>query len=104
LDKEKSLELAKGLMFLLSFWPTDKHGAGRRCFEKVPLGYIGQHGHYACCGCLGVPLIALHGPTNPKRWGPLSDAAVVLGQGRKRAALFSTLVLNIPQTRPFAWA
>jgi heptosyltransferase-3 len=26
-----------------------------------------------------VPMIALHGPTNPLRWGPLSDAAVVLG-------------------------
>lgn len=25
---------------------------------------------------LGAPLVALHGPTNPKRWGPLSDRAV----------------------------
>jgi heptosyltransferase III len=28
-----------------------------------------------------VPMIALHGPTNPRRWGPLADAAIVLGGG-----------------------
>ena len=28
--------------------------------------------------CLDIPLIALHGPTNPLRWGPLSAQAVVL--------------------------
>lgn len=27
---------------------------------------------------LDTPLVALHGPTNPKRWGPLSDRATVL--------------------------
>ncbi|MDB5410898.1 MAG: glycosyl transferase family 9 [Rhodospirillales bacterium] len=26
-----------------------------------------------------VPMIALHGPTNPRRWGPLADTAIVLG-------------------------
>jgi ADP-heptose:LPS heptosyltransferase len=27
---------------------------------------------------LGVPLVALHGPTSSKRWGPVSDSAVVV--------------------------
>jgi heptosyltransferase-3 len=27
---------------------------------------------------LDVPLVALHGPTDPRRWGPLSDQAVIL--------------------------
>ncbi|GAA0542175.1 glycosyltransferase family 9 protein [Rhizomicrobium palustre] len=30
---------------------------------------------------VGVPLVALHGPTNPLRWGPVSDRAIVLGPG-----------------------
>jgi heptosyltransferase-3 len=28
--------------------------------------------------CLGVPLVALHGPTNPTRWGPLSERSAVI--------------------------
>jgi ADP-heptose:LPS heptosyltransferase len=27
---------------------------------------------------LGVPLVALHGPTSSRRWGPVSDAAIVV--------------------------
>ena len=27
---------------------------------------------------IGVPLVALHGPTNPKRWGPVSSHAINL--------------------------
>jgi|HubBroStandDraft_1064217.scaffolds.fasta_scaffold00141_30 heptosyltransferase-3 len=27
---------------------------------------------------LGVPVVALHGPTDPRRWGPLSDQAVIV--------------------------
>jgi heptosyltransferase I len=32
---------------------------------------------------IGTPLIALHGPTNPKRWGPLSKNAVIIKSALK---------------------
>jgi len=32
---------------------------------------------------IGTPLIALHGPTNPKRWGPLSNKAVIIKSNLK---------------------
>jgi ADP-heptose:LPS heptosyltransferase len=49
---------------------------------------------------LDVPMIALHGPTNPQRWGPLSAAAVVVGPGPECQCGFLNLGFEYPATPP----
>lgn len=36
----------------------------------------GNTGVMHLAAALGIPLVALHGPTDPRKWGPVSDAAV----------------------------
>jgi heptosyltransferase-3 len=47
-----------------------------------------------------VPMVALHGPTNPKRWGPLSDAAVVVGPGPECGCGFLNLGFEYSRSAP----
>jgi heptosyltransferase-3 len=42
-------------------------------------------------------LIALHGPTNPVRWGPLSEKAVVVGPGPSEGGAFLNLGFEYPE-------
>lgn len=46
------------------------------------------------------PLVALHGPTNVKRWGPLSDKAVSLGPGPERGCAYLDLGFEYPENPP----
>ncbi|MBV8526551.1 MAG: glycosyltransferase family 9 protein [Acetobacteraceae bacterium] len=43
------------------------------------------------------PLIALHGPTNPARWGPLSNNAIVLGPGVAEGGAYLNLGFEYPR-------
>ena len=45
---------------------------------------------------VNAPLISLHGPTNPVRWGPLSDNSVVLGPGPEEGGAFLNLGFEYP--------
>lgn len=52
---------------------------------------------------LGVPLIALHGPTNPDRWGPnypgqtAEVSPIVLGPGRDQGGAYLSLGFEYPE-------
>lgn len=46
---------------------------------------------------LNRPLVALHGPTNPSRWGPLSDSAVVIGPGPEEGGAYLHLGFEYPR-------
>lgn len=45
---------------------------------------------------LGVPTIALHGPTNPARWGPRGDKTAVLGPGLDQGGAYLNLGFEYP--------
>ncbi len=45
---------------------------------------------------IGCPLVALHGPTNPLRWGPLSDHAVIVGPGAGQGGAYLDLGFEYP--------
>ncbi len=49
---------------------------------------------------LDCPLVALHGPTDPLRWGPLSDAADVIGPGRSEGGAYLNLGFEYPEDAP----
>ena len=49
---------------------------------------------------LDQPMIALHGPTNPLRWGPLSDAATVLGPLPEQGGAYLNLGFEYPRDPP----
>jgi ADP-heptose:LPS heptosyltransferase len=49
---------------------------------------------------LDVPLVALHGPTDPARWGPLSSKAIILGPGRSEGGAYLNLGFEYPRTPP----
>jgi ADP-heptose:LPS heptosyltransferase len=51
---------------------------------------------------LDIPLVALHGPTDPARWGPLSSKADVLGPGKDEGGHISISVSNIRLRRRIA--
>jgi heptosyltransferase III len=46
------------------------------------------------------PLVALHGPTNPLRWGPVSRNAVVIGPGTERGCAYLNLGHEYPARPP----
>ena len=46
------------------------------------------------------PLVALHGPTDPKRWGPLSSKAVVVGPGAAQGCAYLNLGFEYPENPP----
>jgi len=45
---------------------------------------------------VGAPLVALHGPTNPKRWGPINQNSVVLGPGPEEGGAYLNLGFEYP--------
>jgi ADP-heptose:LPS heptosyltransferase len=45
---------------------------------------------------VGAPLVGLHGPTNPLRWGPINSNAVVLGPGPEAGGAFLHLGFEYP--------
>jgi heptosyltransferase-3 len=46
------------------------------------------------------PLVALHGPTNPRRWGPVSKRAVVVGPGPEHGCGYLSLGHEYPAHPP----
>jgi heptosyltransferase III len=46
---------------------------------------------------LNKPLIALHGPTNPRRWGPIGTSAVVVGPGPTEGGAYLNLGFEYPR-------
>jgi heptosyltransferase-3 len=46
---------------------------------------------------LDIPLVALHGPTDPARWGPLSSKADVLGPGKGEGGAYLNLGFEYPR-------
>lgn len=56
---------------------------------------------------LGVPLVALHGPTNPDRWGPVYPGStseltpIVLGPGRNAGGAYLNLGFEYPENPPY---
>lgn len=46
------------------------------------------------------PMVALHGPTNPLRWGPLSDNAIIVGPGPERNCAYLDLGFEYPDKPP----
>lgn len=49
---------------------------------------------------LGVSLVALHGPTDPARWGPLSSRAIILGPGKSEGGAYLSLGFEYPRAPP----
>jgi heptosyltransferase-3 len=49
---------------------------------------------------LDVPVIALHGPTNANRWGPVGRSAVVVGPGPEAGGGFLNLGFEYPRSPP----
>ena len=49
---------------------------------------------------LDIPLVALHGPTDPARWGPLSSRADVLGPGKDEGGAYLNLGFEYPPAAP----
>jgi ADP-heptose:LPS heptosyltransferase len=45
-------------------------------------------------------LVALHGPTNPRRWGPLSTKAVIIGPGPNEGGAYLNLGFEYPPNPP----
>jgi heptosyltransferase-3 len=46
---------------------------------------------------LNRPLVALHGPTNPRRWGPIGSSAVVVGPGPAEGGAYLNLGFEYPR-------
>jgi ADP-heptose:LPS heptosyltransferase len=46
------------------------------------------------------PTLALHGPTNPRRWGPLGKTAVVIGPGPECGCGYLNLGFEYPRSPP----
>jgi heptosyltransferase-3 len=49
---------------------------------------------------LETPMVALHGPTNALRWGPLGHSAVIVGPGPEAGGGFLNLGFEYPRTPP----
>ena len=49
---------------------------------------------------LNVPMVALHGPTNPQRWGPIGTASIVIGPGPECGCGFLNLGFEYPNPTP----
>jgi heptosyltransferase I len=81
-DAERNDRLISGLDPLAASWVTNVAGfalketaailASAKLVVSVDTGLM----HMAAA--IGVPLVALHGPTSSKRWGPVSHRAVVV--------------------------
>jgi heptosyltransferase-3 len=46
------------------------------------------------------PTLALHGPTDPRRWGPLGNSSVVIGPGPECGCAFLNLGFEYPPSPP----
>jgi ADP-heptose:LPS heptosyltransferase len=46
------------------------------------------------------PMVALHGPTNARRWGPIGTSAIVVGPGPEAGGGFLNLGFEYPRTPP----
>jgi ADP-heptose:LPS heptosyltransferase len=52
---------------------------------------------------LGAPLVALHGPTDPDRWGPIYPGSnseltpIILGPGRNEGGAYLSLGFEYPK-------
>ncbi len=53
---------------------------------------------------LNAPMVALHGPTNARRWGPLSSAAVAVCPGPDTGCGFLNLGFEYPRSPPACMA
>jgi heptosyltransferase-3 len=100
-DRERSLKLAAligGRASVLagnaSLSQTVAALAGAAAVVAVNTGTM----HLAAV--LGVPLIALHGPTDPARWGPLSSKAMILGPGKSEGGAYLNLGFEYPRAPP----
>ena len=49
---------------------------------------------------LGVPTLALHGPTNPRRWGPVGSNCTVIGPGPECGCAYLSLGFEYPAHPP----
>ena len=49
---------------------------------------------------LGVPTLALHGPTNPRRWGPVGRNCIVIGPGPECGCAYLNLGFEYPANPP----
>ncbi len=49
---------------------------------------------------LETPMVALHGPTNARRWGPLGNSAVIVGPGPEEGGGFLNLGFEYPRVPP----
>jgi ADP-heptose:LPS heptosyltransferase len=49
---------------------------------------------------LGRPMVALHGPTNARRWGPVGTSAVIVGPGPEAGGGFLNLGFEYPRVPP----
>jgi heptosyltransferase-3 len=101
-DKERSDSLAAALQQTgpvhcmagrASLRETASMVASARAVVAVNTGVM----HLAAT--LDRPMVALHGPTNHLRWGPLSRAAVVVGPGPDDGGAFLNLGFEYPAAR-----
>jgi ADP-heptose:LPS heptosyltransferase len=80
--RSHSLALATGRpmeVTVLAGQATLRETASRLAYAAAVVSVNTGIMHFAAL--LNRPTVALHGPTNPRRWGPLSDSAVVVGPG-----------------------
>lgn len=68
--------------------------AGAKAVVSVNTGVM----HLAAA--METPLVALHGPTNPARWGPLGDQVRVVGPDRRRGGAYLHLGFEYPRDPP----
>jgi heptosyltransferase-3 len=89
---------APGCVRVLAGEATLAQTAG--CLAEAAAVVAVNTGTMHLAAALDRPMIALHGPTDPRRWGPLSNAAIVLGPGREQGGAYLHLGFEYPRTPP----